>query len=156
MFDAGMSHCDVTKQDVRNADAIIGSYILSLGGKTHERASTQPFAMLSPRVTQVQRILAVDFLFIKTDAARNLRKEFVDCVRATVSDTDNIMRSRTQGLIALLSTGNLNSSVKMWCLATNATIIRDQIKILLMPDLVVSHITSLAESQGHALHRTRC
>ena len=99
---------------------------------------------------------AVDFLFIKTDATRNLREEFVDCDQATVSDTDNIMRSRTQGLIALLSTGNLNGSVKMWCLATNATVIRDQIKISPMPDLVVSHITSLAESQVHARHRLRC
>ena len=31
------------------------------------------------------------------------------------------MRSRTQGCTALLPTGNLTGSVKMWCLATNAT-----------------------------------
>jgi hypothetical protein len=37
MNDAGMSHCDVTKQDVRNADAIFDSCIPSLRGKTHKR-----------------------------------------------------------------------------------------------------------------------
>ena len=37
----------------------------------------------------------------------------------------------------------------MWCLATNATVTRDQFKILPMPDLVVAHITLLAESQGY-------
>ena len=35
----------------------------------------------------------------------------------------------------------------MFCLATNATVTRDQFKILPMLDLVVAHTTSLAESQ---------
>ena len=67
---------------------------------------------------------------------------------ATISDTDNTVRSRVQGCIALLPIGDLSGSVKMWCLARNATITRDQFKILPMPDLVVTYITSLAESQG--------
>jgi hypothetical protein len=291
MLDAGMSHCDVTKQDVSNADAIFGSCIPSLRGKTHKRTSTPASTVLTPRITQVQQTLAVDLFFIKylsfllgqlvplglnlctptknrtapviaavirsfmdaarsrdfdcvqhrtdgkgtlaeelsglgivldvagpgqhvpvveakiqtikeivyspctrkwsafvmtrllltmcvlfcvsrlnmqpsrmsvnrtcplkqftgrkIDAARDLRVQFGDYVQATVSDTDNTMRSRTHGCIALLPTGNLTSSVKMWCLAINATIARDQFKILPMPDLVVAHITSLAESQGY-------
>jgi hypothetical protein len=64
------------------------------------------------------------------------------CIAAT-------MRSRTQECIALLPTGNLTGSVKMWSLATNATVTRDQFKILPMPDFVVAHITSLAESEGY-------
>lgn len=36
------------------------------------------------------------------------------------------MRSRTQGCIAMLPTGNLTGSVKMWCLATHQTVIKDQ------------------------------
>jgi hypothetical protein len=36
----------------------------------------------------------------------------------------------------------------MCCLGTNASITRDQFKILLMPDLVVAHIPSLAASEG--------
>ena len=84
----------------------------------------------------------------KIDAARDLRVQFGDYVQATASNTDNTMRSRTQGCIALLPTGNLTGSVKMWCLATNATVTRDQFKILPMPDLIVTHITSIAESQA--------
>ena len=51
MLDAGIFKCDVTKQDVRNADAIIPS----LKGKTHKRASTPASAVMLPHVTQVQR-----------------------------------------------------------------------------------------------------
>jgi hypothetical protein len=103
-----------------------------------------------PSRTSVNRTSPLEqFTGRKIDAARDLRVQFGDYVQATVSDTDSTMRSRTQGCIALLPTGNLTGSVKMWCLATNATITRDQFKILPMPDLVVAHITSLAESQGY-------
>ena len=74
--------------------------------------------------------------------------QFGDYVQATVDNTDNTMRSRTQGCIALLPTGNLTGSVKMWCLATNATVTREKFKILPMPDLIVTHITSIAASEG--------
>ena len=79
---------------------------------------------------------------------RSMLLEIGDYVQATVSDTDNTMRSRTQDCIALLPTGNLTGSVKMSSLATNATVTRDQSKILPMPDFVVAYITSLAESQS--------
>jgi Reverse transcriptase (RNA-dependent DNA polymerase) len=291
MLDAGMSNCTVTKQDVRNADAIFGSSIPSLKGKTRKQASTPASPVIAPRVTQVQQILAVDIFFVKKlpfligqlvplnlalctplknrtaaivaagirtfintaksrdfdcvqlrtdgegalaamcnelsslgivvdtagpgqhvpvverkiqtikervrahenslpyvmtrllltmcvlfcvsrlnmqpsrisvdrtspleqftgrklDAARDLRVQFGDYVQATVSDTDNTMRSRTQGCIVLLPTGNLTGSVKMWCLATNHIITRDQFHILPLPDLVIRHITSLAETEG--------
>jgi hypothetical protein len=59
------------------------------------------------------------------------------------------MNSRTQGCIALLPTGNLTGSVKMWCLATDHTITRDQFQILPMPYLVIQHRTSLAASEGY-------
>ena len=65
MLDAVVSNCDVTKQDVRIAYAIFGSCIPSLRGKTHKRASTPASAVITPRVTQVQQILAVDLFFIK-------------------------------------------------------------------------------------------
>ena len=65
MLDAGVSHCDVTKQDARNADAIYGSCIPSLRGKPHKRASTIASAVITPRVTQVQQVLTVDLFFIK-------------------------------------------------------------------------------------------
>ena len=65
MLDAGIFKCDITKQDVRNADAIFGSCIPSLKEKTHKRASTPASAVTLPRVTQVQQMLAVDLFFTK-------------------------------------------------------------------------------------------
>ena len=292
MLDAGLTHCDITKQDVRNADAIFGSSIAALKGKTHKLASIPASAIIAPRVTQVQQILAVDIFFIKNlpfllgqliplglaqciplknrsaplvakairsfintaksrdfdcvqlrtdgegalgamrdelsglgvvldisgpgqhvpvierkiqtvkervrahvnnlpfvmtkllltmcvlfcvsrinmqpsrmsgtrispieqftgmkiDAARDLRVQFGDYVQATVRNTDNSLQSRTQGCIALLPMGNLTGSVKMWCLATNHTVIKDQFKILPMSDLVIQHINRLASSEGY-------
>jgi predicted lactoylglutathione lyase len=65
MLDAGLTNCDITKQDVRNADAIFGLSIPSLRGKTHKHASTSASPVIAPRVTQVQQILAVDIFFVK-------------------------------------------------------------------------------------------
>ena len=65
MPDAGVSNCAVTKQDVRNADAIFGSSIPAMEGKTHKKASTPASAVIAPRVTQVQQMLAVDLFFVK-------------------------------------------------------------------------------------------
>ena len=103
----------------------------------------QPSRVMNDRTSPLEQ-----FTGRKIDAARDLRVHFGDYVQATVSNTDNTMRSRTQGCIALLPTGNLTGSVKMWCLATNATVTRDQFKILPMPDLIVTHITSIAASEG--------
>ena len=292
MLDTGLVNCDVTKQDVRNADAIFGSSIAALKGKTHKLTSLPASAVVAPRVTQVQQILAVDIFFVKSlpfllgeliplglalciplknrsaaivangirsfintaksrdfdcvqlrtdgesaialmrdelgglgvvvdtcgpgqhvpvierkiqdvktrvrahvnslpyvmsrllltmcvlfcisrlnmqpsrtstsnispveqftgrkvDAAKDLRVQFGDYLQATVPDPDNSMRSRTQGCIALLPTGNLTGSVRMLCLATNRTITRDQFKVLPMPDLVIQHITAIAASEGY-------
>ena len=67
MIEAGLTHCDITKQDVRNADAIFGSSIAALKGETHKLASAPASAMIAPRVTQVQQILAVDDTFFIKD-----------------------------------------------------------------------------------------
>ena len=41
----------------------------------------------------------------------------------------------------------------MWCLATNHTVIRDQFTILPTPDLVITHIDSIATSKGYSRGR---
>ena len=64
-LDAGVTNCAVTKLDVRNADAIFGSSIPALRGKTHKMTSTEASPILLPRVTQVQQILVVDLFYIK-------------------------------------------------------------------------------------------
>ena len=53
MLNVSIFKCDVTKQDVRNADAIFGSCIPSLTGKTNRRASIPASAVMLPRVTQL-------------------------------------------------------------------------------------------------------
>lgn len=297
MLDTGLVNCDVTKQDVRNADAIFGSSVAAMKGKTHKLTSIPASPVVAPRVTQVQQILVVDIFFVKSlpfllgeliplglalcvplknrsaaivangirsfintaksrdfdcvllrtdgesaialmkdelgglgvvvdtcgpgqhvpvierkiqdvktrvrahvntlpyvmtkllltmcvlfcisrlnmqpsrtstssispveqftgrkiDAAKDLRVQFGDYLQATVPDPDNSMRSRTQGCIALLPTGNLTGSVKMLCLATDRTITRDQFKVLPMPDLVIQHITAIAASEGYTRDTT--
>ena len=86
----------------------------------------------------------------KLDAARDLRVNFGDYVHATVPDPNSSMAPRTQGCIALIPTGNSTGSVKMWCLATNHTVTRDQFTILPTPDLVITHIDSIATSEGYS------
>ena len=66
MLDKGLVNCDVTKQDVRNADAIFGSSIAALKGKTHKLTSLPASAAVARRVTQVHQILAVDIFFVKS------------------------------------------------------------------------------------------
>jgi hypothetical protein len=53
MLDTGVMNCMGNKQDVRNADAIYGSSIAALKGKTHKLSSTPASPVIAPRVTQV-------------------------------------------------------------------------------------------------------
>ena len=86
----------------------------------------------------------------KLDMARDVRVGFGEYVQATVAMTDNSLKARTQGCIALGGVGNLTGSVKMLCLATNAIVTTDQFIILPLPDLVANHITSMAEEEGYS------
>ena len=49
MLDSGLTNCDIMKEDVRNADAIFGSSIAALKGKTHKLASIPASAIIAPR-----------------------------------------------------------------------------------------------------------
>ena len=91
------------------------------------------------------------FTGMKLDYHRDLRCGYGDYVQATVPNTDNSLSPRTFGCIALLPTGNTTGSVKMWCLATQSVITRDQFRILPMPDLVCSYISNAAELEGYTL-----
>ena len=91
------------------------------------------------------------FSGLKLDFARDLRCGYGDYVQATVPNTDNSMSPRTMGCITLLPTGNTTGSVRMWCLATETVLIRDQFRILPMPDLVCAYITRAAELEGYTV-----
>jgi hypothetical protein len=90
------------------------------------------------------------FTGIKLDQKRDLRVSFGQYVHATVPNTDNTTKPRTQGCIALLPTGNLTGSVKMWCLSTDRVVTRDQFVVLPMPDIVINHLDSIASAQGYS------
>jgi hypothetical protein len=80
-----------------------------------------------PSRTSTSNVSALEqFTGRKINAVTDLRVQFGDYLQATVPTPDNSMRSRTQGCIALLPTGNLTGRVKMFCLATDRTITRDQ------------------------------
>ena len=64
------------------------------------RLNMQPSRMSTSRISPLEQ-----FTGIKIDATRDLRVQFDYC-QATFRNPDNSMRSRTQGCIAMLPTGN--------------------------------------------------
>jgi hypothetical protein len=84
------------------------------------------------------------------DAAIDLRVNFGDYVQATEPDTDNTMRSRVRGCIAVLPLGNDTGSVKCVSLATWKAVTRDQFQIVPLTDLAISYITNEATRQGYS------
>ena len=84
----------------------------------------------------------------KLDAKLDLRVNFGEYVQATVAETDNSMKARTQGCIACLPTGSLTGSVKMFCLGSKRIVTRDQFKVLPMPSYVIDYLTELATNEG--------
>ena len=86
----------------------------------------------------------------RLNMATDLRFGFGDYVQATVANTDNTMKTRTEGCIALLSTGSSSGSVRMLHLATDRVVTRDQFKTIPMPDLVIAHLSAQASRQGYS------
>lgn len=89
---------------------------------------------------------------MKTD----LRFGFGDYVQATVAKTDNSLKTRTEGCIALLSTWNPTGSVLMLHLVTNRVVIRDQFKVIPMSDLVVAYLNESARKEGYTRVAVHC
>ena len=69
---------------------------------------------------------------------------------ATVPNTDYSMAACTDGCLALLPTGNLTGSVHVWTLRTKKVVIRDQFRVLPMPDIVIAHLDQLATADGYS------
>ena len=101
--------------------------------------SSKSALRLSPREQFVGR---------KVDALIDYRFEFGEYVQASVPTTDNTMKSRTEGCVALVSTGNLKGSVVMLKLATGRVVTREHFVQLPMPDLVIQLINTTAEKEG--------
>ena len=94
------------------------------------------------------------FLGRKADAKRDFRCAFGDFVMATVPETDNSMKSRTEDCIVMLPTGNRTGSVRMLSLATGRIVTRDQFKIMPMPTSVIQRMNALAKENGRTMKTT--
>ena len=89
---------------------------------------------------------AVDFFGRKLDSARDLRFVWGDLCQAfnpsnTVTNSD---AARTDACVLLLSTGNLNGSVKMMNLASWTIVTRDQWKVIPYDQATIMQITAKA------------
>lgn len=81
----------------------------------------------------------------KIDASIDLRTGFGDyCQCHAENIIKNSMTPRTQGAISLLPVGNLQGSVKFYCLETNSVITRDHWTPLPTPSVVIDFMNDLA------------
>lgn len=81
---------------------------------------------------------------IKSNAKTDLRISFGEYVQAHEMDTDNSMRPRTRGCIALLPVGNREGSVRFMDLKTLRVITRDSWTSVPITDEIVEFINDLS------------
>ncbi len=65
IINSDVMNSPISTTDLRNKDAVKGVSIAGLLDKTTKKKSMSPSYVLAPRVTQVQKILSVDIIFIK-------------------------------------------------------------------------------------------
>ena len=95
-----------------------------------------------------------DFSGRRVDGSRDFRAAFGDYVVCTVPDTRNTMESRVTDGYVVLPTGNRTGSVKVYNIATQRIITRDQFKICPMPDSVIRCLNGQALAEGRKLNTT--
>jgi hypothetical protein len=66
MLNAGIINCPVTVHDMHLADSLFGPSIPGIKGRTTQHKSLPAPAAITPAVVQVEQILSVDIMFIKT------------------------------------------------------------------------------------------
>jgi Reverse transcriptase (RNA-dependent DNA polymerase) len=81
-----------------------------------------------------------------------LRAAFGDYVVCTVPETKNNMESRVRDGYVVLPTGNRTGSVKVYNIAIQKIITRDQFKICPMPESVIQCLNSQALAEGRKLN----
>jgi len=83
----------------------------------------------------------------KVNYKRDLRFQFGEYIQATSPNVvSNTMQSRTDGDIALLSTGNIEGTIYAYNIATKRIVKRDRWKVLPIPDIVIKVMNELAEA----------
>ena len=104
---------------------------------------------LLPTSTSMSRISPREqFTGRKADYNRDVRVSFGQYCQVNVPDSvdKNNLKSRTDGAIALLPTGNLQGSVKFLSLATGKVITRDHWTALPMPANIAEHLDNISNS----------
>ena len=82
----------------------------------------------------------------KLSYKRDLRFEFGEYIQArTPRVVSNSMHPRTEGDIAVLSTGNVEGSIWCYNLATDRVVQRDRWTVLPIPDVVIQHMNRLSD-----------
>ena len=104
----------------------------------YQHSGTRPGGLTPREAFSGQRVVAT----------RDFRVAFGDYVQATVPETSNLMKARTEDMIVYLPTGNRTGSVKMLNLATGMIVTRDNFKILPMPESVKILLNSMAKRDG--------
>jgi hypothetical protein len=83
------------------------------------------------------------FLGRKTSLKRDLRVGFGDYCQVTNAVTDNSLKPRTSGAIALCPTGNLQGSIKFFLLHNEEIVVRDQFVILPVTEDVARRMSQI-------------
>ena len=92
----------------------------------------------------------------KVNYKRDLRIRFGEYIQATTPNIiSNTMHERTDGDIALLSTGNVEGTIHAYNLATKRLVRRDRWTVLPIPDIVIQHMNTLAEADDVRFRVTR-
>ena len=91
------------------------------------------------------------FTGTRSNAKTELRIGFGDYVQTSEPYTDNSLKMRTRGAIALYPTGNDEGSVKFFDLATQSIITRTSWTKVPMPHEVIEYINSLSDGEGKRL-----
>ena len=109
--------------------------------RTHD-AVQSPRELFTGRVCDAKTDLRIGF---------GVYVQLVDPVPAV--GHNSVSKERTTGAISLLPIGNLVGSVKFLTLATLAPITRDHWTVLPMPDVIIAHLNSLAETDKRKISK---
>jgi hypothetical protein len=123
---------------VMNRQILVGCVMFCVS-----RINLQPSSTSTDRTSPREQ-----FSGIKLNFDLDLRVEFGDLCQCTVPMPDGSMAARTQGMIALLPTGNSTGSVKMLVIATGKIATRDQFTVVPMSVEVCTMLTASALKDG--------
>ena len=83
----------------------------------------------------------------RLDAKTDLEYGFGDYVQLADNETDNSMRERTRGAIALMPAGNREGSWWFLVLKTMKPVKRNKAEKVAMPDVVINYLNDLADAE---------